>query len=337
MIKTSWCKKIWSGRSKGVSSVIGTVFLMLIIFMVSTNVLLWTFSQNAQYNEAVKASNQEEADRRNENVVATEGNYSVFPGGKVKVEAELTNAGSMAAQIINLWVFDASRQRYNSTSLDLNLNPGDVTYLVDEKAITVTIPEAGSMDTFNSWFVTARGNTVPLEAEQAVIVAHIAGGIGSLALDFNEFRYFFYNDSIPQKLEDYPTGVASFSVPRTPEIAFGISLTNLDPLKRTMVLNQYSQAWLYFPKSPGQSLVWHIMNVAPNGTILTPYSEISLGFGDSEMLVLASENPGVFSKVSIPAAVKNLPCALNLLLLGTIGPQDYGQNIPFVSLFVYEP
>lgn len=167
-------------------------------------------------------------------------------------------------------------------------------------------------------------------------MAQVAQGIGFMALDFNAFRYFSYDTNIPNKLEDYPAGVHSYNVPRRPEIAFGITLTNYDPLKRTIQLNQYSQVWMYFPKSPGQSLVWHIMNVEPDGTITTPYSPISLAYRQTRLLVLASKEPSSFGKVSIPSAVKNLPCALNLLLLGTVGSNDYGQNIPFVSLFVYD-
>ena len=115
------------------------------------------------------------------------------------------------------------------------------------------MPDANASDEFVGWFVTARGNPVPLKAEEDVIVAQVAQGIGSLALNFNVFRYFFFDDNDPQKLKDYPTGIPSFNIPRTEEIAFGITLRNLDPLNREIILNQYSQVWLYFPKAPGQS------------------------------------------------------------------------------------
>jgi len=165
LTRTSWLKKIWKGRSKGVSTVIGTVFLMLIIFMVSTNVLLWTFSQNALYTQAEKDVNQEEVDRRNEKIVATDGDYSVS-GNDVTVEATLTNAGSVAVQIINLWVFATPIQTYNCISLNLSLNPGNVTELTGSNAILVPVDRADSADDFVSWFVTRRGNTIPLEKEQ---------------------------------------------------------------------------------------------------------------------------------------------------------------------------
>jgi len=312
--------------------------MVLAMFVISSNIFLFTISQNTLYSEAVRESQQTDTDRFNEQIVASDGNYTVW-GNIVKAEATLTNVGAVSAQIINLWVFDTTIQKYgfNDTivSLNLNLNPGQILYLRESEAITVSIPGAGSADNFNSWFVTARGNTVPIEKTEEVIVSQVAQGIGLMALDFMTFRYFLYNGS--STLANYPAGVRGYNVPRTPEIAFGITLTNYDPLKRTIQLNQYAQVWLYFPKSPGQSLVWHIVNVGSNGTITTPYSPISLAYRQTRLIVFASANPSSFSKVSIPSAVKNLPCALNLLLLGTVGSDDYGQNIPFVSLFVYEP
>jgi len=331
LTRLSWLRRFFRD-SKGISTAIGTILLVLAMFVISSNVFLFTISQNTLYSQAVRESHETDADRFNEKIVALNGNYTV-DGNEVTVEADLTNAGGVAAQIINLWVFDTTIQEYNYTVMSLNLGAGESRMV----SVVVTIVGAHQDHTFSSWFVTARGNTVAIEEAriEGVIVAEVAQGIGLMALDFMTFRYFLYNGS--NKLANYPAGVHSYNVPRTPEIAFGITLTNYDPLKRTIQLNQYAQVWLYFPKAPGQSLVWHIVNVDSNGTITTPYSPISLAYRQTRLNVFASANPRSFSKVSIPAAVKDLPCALNLLLLGTVGSDDYGQNIPFVSLFVYEP
>lgn len=328
-------------NSKGISTVIGTVLLVLAMLTVASNILIFTISQNVQFSESVKESHQTDIDRFNEKIIASDGNYSVW-GDNVKVEVTLTNIGAVATQIINLWVFDTTIQIYgfNNTlvSLDVNLNPGEILYLRGSDAIMISMPGASSTDNFNSWFVTGRGNTVAIEKTEQVIIAQVAQGIGLLGLDFNAFRYFFYDNDIPNKLQDYPAGVRGFSVPRRPEIAFGITLTNYDPLKRTIILNQYSQVWIYFPKAPNYPHVWHIMNVNSNGTITTPYSPIYLAYRQTKLLIFASKDPGSFNPVTISSAVKDKnPCALNLLLLGTVGSDDYGQNIPFVSLFVYEP
>jgi len=317
---------------------------MLIIFMVSTNVLLWTFSQNAIYTQAVKDENQKSADKLNENIVASSGNYSVLED-EVTVEVILRNGGSVAAQIINLWVLDtnSSNRRYANKSLNYNLNPGDALYLVGSSGVTVIISGANPSHDFISWFVTARGNTIPLEEEQeqGVIIAELAQGIGSLALDFYKFRYFQYETDPPNKLKNYPAGTTSFSVPHATDIALGVALTNLDPSKQTITLYENSLIWLYFPAVPGHTLgpVWYIVKEI-NGTIQSSYSSVSLEYGQTELVVFASEEMGNFSsssKVKISdQQQKNSLGAVNLLLYGKIGDRDYGQNIPFVSLYCYE-
>jgi len=314
--------------------VIGTTFMVLVMMLLSTGVFLWTLSQNTTYNEAVKARNQEEADRRNENVVALGGNYSVS-GVNVTVKVMLRNAGSVAVQIINLWVLDTdpSNRRYANMSLNLHLNPGDTFNFVESSPLTVTIHGANASHDFVSWFVTAGGNTISLEEGESVVIAELAQGIGYLAMDFDSFRYFEYDGD---DLKDYPTGIPDYNVPHKVDVAFSIILTNLDPQHRTMRLDLYSQMWLYFPAVPGAGpFVWYIVNEV-DGNISTPYSDVSIGYGETKLLVFASEQAGGFIKVSLThPQVLNKLCAVNLCLHGKIGDADYGQNIPFVSLYVF--
>jgi len=334
LTRTSWLKKIWKGRSKGVSTVIGTVFLILIIFMVSTNVLLWTFSQNALYTQAAKDVNQDEADRRNEKIVTTDGGYSVS-GNEVTVEVTLMNTGAVATQIKSLWVFDASIQTYNYTSLSLSLNPGSVADLTGDDVIVVTVDGANPEHEFISWFVTARGNTIALEKEipEDVIVAQVAQGIGYLAMDFDTFRYFEYASDYV--LKDYPDGSGSYIVPKAQDVVFKIRLTNYDPSggNRSLTLNSHSLLWMYYP-TVGKQVCWYIVNVSVNGTISPTYSDIVIGYQDMSYVYFASTSDGAFA--GTPNKQKpgtGGPAAINLLLLGTIGSSNYGQNIPFVSVY----
>jgi len=327
-----------TANSKGFSSVIGTTFMVLVVMFLSTSVFLWTLSQNTMYNEALRAKNQEEADRRNENVVALSGNYSVNEvTDEVTVNVVLKNAGSVAVQIINLWVLDTdpSNRRYANKSLNLNLNPGNVTNLVEPSPLTVTIPGANANHTFASWFVTARGNTIPLEKEQGVIVARLAQGIGSMALDFYTFRYFKYKVGSGNILENYPNGTISFDIPKNTEVAYGVVLTNLDPKKETIAIDSHSLLWVIIPTSDvAHNRWWYIVNVASDGTISPTYSTISMVYGETKLLVFASENDlasSSFARQSTPNSVCTVP--VFLLLHGTIGSTPYGQNLPFVSLY----
>lgn len=330
-------------NNKGVSTVIGTVFLMLIIFMVSTNVLLWTFSQNALYTQAEKEVDQDEADRRNEKVVATDGNYSVS-GNEVTVEATLTNAGSVAAHIVNLWAFDTdpSNRRYNYTLLNLNLNPGDVLNLVGSSGVTVTIPGAHTDHNFVSYFVTARGNTIPVtvtESTNDTIVAQVALGIGAVGMDFGSFVYYNVSD---YNLQVWPDGKEGFYVPKGNNIAFRVILTNFDVNKRTIYLASHSALWIIFktnlPQQP-RSGWWHLVNInGTTGTITSKtedtFSDIPLFYSQPTMVYFASEDDLSTDDFKLSSPGWDGPATVNLMLFGTIDGSTFGQNIPFVSIYV---
>ena len=323
-------------NSKGFSSVIGTTFMVLVMMFLSTSVFLWTLSQNTMYNEAVRARNQEEAERSSENIVALTGNYSVS-GSEVTVNVVLKNVGSVAVQIINLWVLDSdpSNRRYTNKSLNLNLKSGDVLNLVGSSGLKVTIPGADPSHIFTSWFVTAKGNTIPLEKELGVIVAQLAQGIGSMALDFETFGYFTYETTT--KLANYPTGNVSFNIPKNEYVAFRVRLTNLDPRKQSITLDSHSLFW-----QPGRPAVsegaWFIVNVRDDGTIISidkgTYSPITIPYTETVTVIFASQNDlrlGSFSRLRTPNV--DTTVAVFLLLHGTIGTSPYAQNIPFVSIF----
>lgn len=312
---------------KGFSSIIGTTVMVLVMMTLANMVFIWTLSKNTIYNEELRLRNQEEMDRRSENVVV-EGNYSVS-GNSVTIKAVLKNVGSIDVKIINLWVVDASIQKYANKSLNVNIKPGD-TVRFHSNELTVIIPGAAPYHSFASWFITARGNTVPLKKEEQVIVAQVAQGIGSMTLDFYNFKYFTYTSQ--RKLAYYPNGSDGFDVPAA-TIAFGVVLANLDPTKKTITLDSHSQLWLYNPKS-ASSLQWYIVNVEADGTIKNSYTPITIAYGEKRLIVFASSSDGTFNSVSIPQGWRGELCAVNLLLHGTIDTRPYGQNIPFVSVFV---
>ena len=287
--------------------------------MVSTNVILWTFSQDAQYTQAVQDENQKSIDRLSENVIASGANYSVS-GNDVTVEAILTNAGSTGVQIINLWVFDTdlTNQRYANKSLDLNLFPGDVQYLVGGSSPVVTIPGADANHTFVSWFVTGRGNTIPLESSvEDVVLAELAQGIGSISMDFPTFRYYEVQPGDVLGPEQF-----AFNIPGSSETVFGIYLTNLDKRRENINLTSHSCVWLIIPGSATSSS-WPIAKVEDNTLVAFDY--LILEYGRRTLIYFGGNSPN---------NLKNNIAAVNILLYGTIGSTDYGQNLPFISIYV---
>ena len=329
-----WLKKKvtrLANNPKGFSSIIGSVFMVLVVLLLSTGVFMWTLSQNTMYNEAVRARNQEEADRRYENVVATNGNYTVS-GNVVTVVATLTNAGPVAAQIINLWVFDTSKQTYGfnnslASMTAANLNPGQVLNLNGANAMKVTVPNAEPLHGFNIWFVTARGNTVPLTKSQGIIMAQVSQGIGSISFDFEQFWHYEFSTQpadgtpLPSKSpNNYTISANNYTV-------FHVVVTNLDPLGKDIVLNGNSSIYIICAqKSTVKYGTWGLVNVTANKIYPSSGAQYCLKYGNTIEIYFAGtlpQNPDL-----------NTAYPLNVLLLGRKGNNDYGQNIPFVSIYL---
>jgi hypothetical protein len=203
--------------------------------------------------------------------------------------------------------------------------------------LKVTIPGADPSHNFASWFVTAKGNTIPLEKEQGIIVAQVSQGIGSVGMDFGTFVYYHVDD--PRQLREWLTGgLSGFSVPSDTPIALRVILINFDPNKGTIQLNSHSVLWMIFPTYNPQQLRswwWYIVNVDGTGKIASTFSSMSLPYGVPTEVYFASYFDGGFSPSSISKQFSG-PAAVNLMLFGTIGspPSPFGQNIPFVSVYV---
>lgn len=325
--------------SKGVSTVIGTIFLVLIALTVATNVFLWTFTQNANYNQAVKESSQMDADRSSERIVAYNTVYSVFQD-EVNVTTTITAQGALSAQIITVWVtwtVDGSDTKYNSTTVDINLTPGDT---ITPQPITVNVTGAvAGTGECNGWLVTARGNRVPLEQRKVeeIIISDVTLGIGAIAMNFTNFKYYNVTGNV---LDNYNTtgGGNGYSVIQGGDgIAFQVCLTNFDKSGNAIELYSPSVLWLLFPYTAEQprGAMWYIVNVNASGFIDNDFTPITIDYGDSRNLFFASENDvsGGFTH-SITKWGPGL-ASVNLALFGQIAGSPYGQNIPFVSIYVH--
>jgi len=321
-------------NSKGFSSVIGTVFMVLVVMFMSTSVFMWTLSQNTLYNEAVKERNQLEVDRLNEKVKASNTNYTVYSDDKVNVMADLQNLGPLSVHFTTIWAYASSAawNRYNfSTPSVANLLPGQRLTITTN----VTIMGSGSAPwcLFSSWLVTGRGNVVPLEEkeEKEIIIAEVAQGIGAISMDFAAFRYYEPPAGnppagAPPLGTDLGSAKYTFIMPSDKWTVFAVKLTNLDRSRKNITLNERSCIWLLSPPTSAGAIkgdTWYITRVVDNK--------------------LASFTPRVL-KYNTPTTVyfgawfakntANSITAVNILLFGTIGDNDYGQNIPFVSIYV---
>ncbi len=309
-------------NNKGISSVIGTIFLVLTVFLVASSVFLLNLAESARYNQTVKDLRQTEADRFSERVGTSYAQYSIPEADTVLVDITISNEGPGSAQIITVWVLwaveEETKYGFNDT-LNINLKPSETLPV----AITVTIRDVNSTGSFSGWLITTRGNAVSLEKEQIVVHSQVSEGIGSVMMDFDSFKYYKEEGSVL----NFSESKLAFTVHSGESIVLAAFLSNYDLKRRTLTLHSDSLLWAYFPKSPGTKAIWNIINVASNGTIIEdPYIPISLAYGESKWIF--------FGPYSISDALKYESGAVNLILLGKIDGQDYGQNLPFVSIYV---
>ncbi len=316
------CRMISFRRcSKGFSTVIGTIFLVLIALTVASSVFLYTFAQNAAYNQAVKESSQMDAERYSERIVAYDTEYNYFEG-VVTVNTTIAAQGPLSAQIIRIWVTwtpTVGAIKYNSQDVEISVPSGQTIRGVE---MPVSMSGASNAGVFEGWLITARGNRVPLEQKEEgeqIIVADVAQGIGSISMDFTDFEYFRVNNGFLGQSS------SAFELPSGVNTVLAVTLTNYDPLKRTITLYGTSMLWVYFPTAPGNPGKWSITNInEETGAVLGYVDNIVLDYKETARIYF-----GVGT-----VQVKNVAGAVNLILLGTLGDDDYGQNIPFVSIFI---
>ena len=313
MKRHSLLKKLLRNH-KGVSGIIASIFLVLIIMVLFFNLFLFIISKNTTYQEAVSEVEQKELERSYEKITISNVNLTVKED-KVFIEGKVTNTGTVSIQLITLWVFDATIQKYNyNNTININLNPGESLILNDSDALIVSLQGASSTHEFTSWFVTARGKIIPIEKKDTVVVAQLSQGIGYISMNFKSFRYYL--------VENLSKPYYSFEVPAKKETVFAVYLTNLDSQHRDINLTKYSCMWVAIPDSNAMSS-WPITKVV-NGTLV-----------DFDYQVLEYGKPTlVYFGPKSAASLSGHIAALNILLYGKIGSADYGQNIPFIAIYL---
>lgn len=331
MILLLFRRKLFKKNSRAISGIIATIFMVLVVLFLYSNVFIFILNENSSFQEEVNDVNQENIYRDSEKIVTSNVTWTLGED-QVLITALIRNEGPVSVELVNLWVVDTNDlcHGYNDT-LSISLKPGNEAFFTGTDALRVNLDISYTSGIFTSWFVTARGNLISLERDQEVVVADVAQGIGSMSLDIEKFRYFTFESDT--KLANYPLGNITFNIPKNTYIAFGCYLTNLDPSMQTIIIDSHSLFW-----QPGRPSVaegtWFIVNVNADGTVSESYSSISLLHGETKMLVFASQNDlglGGFSKLRTANVVTSV--ASYLLLHGSVGSNGYAQNIPFVALF----
>jgi len=313
-MRALWRRKIRIGRSSGISTVIGAIFFVIITLLITTNIFLWSIAQHTQYNQAVIQSNQMDADRINERITITSGNYSIVPSPSylVKVNATLTNEGPVSSQIITLWVVDNNISSYNYVSLrssNINLDPGDECRV----NTSVTIPGCDRTHNYDIWFVTARGNLVSFEKKHYITVINIVEALGPIQIKFNSIKW--------RSIADGSSG--TYQIPKSTEnVIWSIDVTNTDVQDIHLY---YNSAFIISDISDAtKTQVWYIKEqyTIPVGkTVTISFCWAKAGDIGNYVKSWAQCAAGTYSAT--------------VILLGFYGDgTHYGQTIPFEAIKV---
>jgi len=201
LIRALWRRKRRFGGSKGVSSIIGAVILVVVMLMVSSNVFLWALSQNTLYSEKVNESNQLDADIADEKMAVAYGEYSVIDDA-VYVDIMLVNEGPVAARIVTLWVVDNTLDEHGFTNdfalgSVTNFNPGEYGRIQG----TVQVIGVKPSHVLDIWFVTARGNFVDYQ-DIYLKQADLIDIMGPVTLRFESLTWFSNPGTQDQMIEN---------------------------------------------------------------------------------------------------------------------------------------
>jgi hypothetical protein len=383
--------KRFKKSNKGVGTVFGMVFFLLIVVIVFGS-FLTVLNQSVQLEQTMIQT------RAIDNTIAREALlfYSVN-GANVHVR----NMGSFASQIVRLWYEDPSGN-YHFVSVPSNrqtIQPYDPDWQYS----------IGSSDENNKyWIITARGNVFTLQQDigtegppgadgndgnkwyndestqwsrynpppifnfdpdeqvgdyylntftrdlyvrdanswrwivklpRSSGAAGVAQGIGSIAMDFPGFKIYTFN-SRPDVGSVLPTP-SSHSVSKNSYLVFRVPIWNVDPDGRDIVLSRDSRVWCSITQqSTMKSGTFKLIDVNDNtgqiialsrNSVTMPYTDDTES-SPPTVLYFGYDLRGSDMTNDFPQTVP-----LNILLYGGIsgGTDNYGQNLPFVSIRIY--
>ena len=345
------------------SSIVGAIFMILIVGMLASAYFMFTLAQNTSYNDAIRSTNYAEVVRMSESIkVPTAATYTQSGSG-LQVSVTLQNDGPIGVQIRTLWV-SSSADDYGFSDLSIYLKPGE------SQLINQVVEDVAYSDNCYGWVVTDRGRTFELypdhgigpqgetgeigpigptgppgptgpagpqgETSTEATTALTSQGIGILSFDFDSITYFTVSNGV---LSPYPNGIQSYTIPAVNNLAIGFNVTNQNP-EYNYTLSDQTTMWSYFAAVPGHTLgpLWNLISNHTN-TIDQTYIPVQLNYNVSKFIIFYQPNT---NDASFDNAQQDSLAAINLLFWGdltktengvTTAYSSYGQNVPFVTLY----
>lgn len=310
---------------KGYSGIIATIFLVLVVLFLFFNVFMFMAQRNADLQDTIGQAQQMDMDTKNEKLLISEAEISAN-NDQVSVDCKISNTGALTSQLVRLWV----QSTIDSEAVSEVLNPAITIQLGETIAYSDSIAVSGASPSRenNFWFVTGRGNIVSA-TDSIAFQQEIARKIGSILLDWGDFRYYDLLSADGKSNVQLPDPVFDFTLPKSHAILLGIQIRNLDPDGRSITLTADSFAVLQ-----GTTI-----DKDGNMKKADPY------FSKICEVTSNTYTPGVFAPLTldlnvptiiyffIPKEKTNLYSAdLSIVLQGYTENSDFSETIPFGAL-----
>lgn len=324
-------KRGFRKNKRGISSIIGAIFMIFIVWIIASSYFFFTMSQNTIYNDAVKAVNAQTVSRISESINVLSVNYSINADNNMTITAQLQNTGPSVVTFVTFWTFVSNNTwaNYNNVNFSLSIRGGDT-----PPQFSVTIPVNGCRLSGNydatSWLITTRGNTIPLPKQTVlsnnIIIAKVSEGIGSVAFDFEQFWHCDFS-SVPAQGTTLPARTpTNYTLSESKYNVLHVTVTDYDLLQEPITLDGNSSIFIIGEHSGTVKWdKWQLVNVTNNKIYPASPVSASLTFAQPKDLYFANMISSIDTFNTYP---------LNILLYGTKGHNEYGQNIPFVSIYL---
>ncbi len=150
-----WLLRRHMRNRKGFSTIIATIFLVLVVLFLYFNVFMFIQNQDTKFQDIISQSQQLDADRNVECLTITSPAISIAALNQVNVACTIINNSSLPVKITRVWLKDINTNDVGySDLLSLSIGPG-TTKNVD---FQVNLLNASPTDNYHMDLVTFRGN-----------------------------------------------------------------------------------------------------------------------------------------------------------------------------------
>ncbi len=322
-------------RNSGVSTVVGTVLFMILIFSLASTLFLAL----SRYNESVQMGEAIEQERAQERISMIALSNETVAGTNYIKGVLVNNTASITSNIRAVYIDDVF---LCDPSIETSINPTG-TYMNAKSSMMINFTEIEYSPTSTIAVATERGvKVIRFEADLMAgnslqtVLQPPQSSYGPLRLDFDNFYYknsttggsFNYNQ------QWYP----GWNVPKSwvgNPVVWNITVTNIDP--RNITLNQYTALTLVPNENSGQA-PWYVEPseepnaTGPNTIFIASNQTVHIIY----TYVTPRESTPNLRAQSIPNADT---CKIFLTFYGVFHEDDgttkpYGQTIPFESVLI---